>query len=421
MAVDETVILLQSLGDEPVRPPMVDLNLAMRTGRQRRHRRRLAASAGSVLGVVAVIAAAPVAIHGVRGKAPASVIGAGSPSAGTAAIPSPSVPAAPASLNCVESRLPVPKPGQEGLVTGADPSGRFIVGRVYNGGRPAQVAIWDNGKITTSTIPGDDAELVDITSEGVAVGESYVSGTVPTAWIYANGHLTKLPGPAGSSPVAINDQGLIGGTQESTDSFGYPIVWHSATSNPVRLPLPPGSTLGGSVADVDSDGTIVGSVIERPGPELPHDVLSRGVVWRPDGSVDLLPLPTDLVDGVNGFEIHSIRNGVITAAATVSTATGKTLTPVTYDLSTGKFTRLPGANLWIGTGNAEGGIAGDADENPAVYTPATGVVALPTLLKTRTTPFMGGLAKTISDNGRIIGGQDMDENNVITAVMWTCQ
>jgi hypothetical protein len=227
--------------------------------------------------------------------------------------------------------------------------------------------------------------------------------------------------------VAINEQGTIAGAEETPDSLGYPIVWHSATSSAVRLPLPPGSTLGGAVVDVDSDGTIVGGV-RQPSPEgLPGGLLSRGVVWRQDGTVDLLPLPTDLVNGVNGLEIHSIRNGVITAAATVSSKTGKTLTPVTYDLSTGRFTLLPEANIWIGAGNAEGDIAGDMNATPAVYTPATGVVDLPTLRKrSTTTPLsatevaLGGSAKTISDNGLIIGGQDVDENNVITAVMWTC-
>jgi hypothetical protein len=171
---------------------------------------------------------------------------------------------------------------------------------------------------------------------------------------------------------------------------------------------------------VDSDGTIVGGVQQPSGQGVSGGPLSRGVVWRPDGTLELLPLPTDLVSGVNGLEIHSIRNGVITAAATVSSKTGKTLTPVTYDLSTGKYTLLPEANIWIGKGNAKGGIAGDMNMTPAVYTPATGVVALPTLRKNDTAMPEGAEATTISDSGLIIGGQDIDENNVITAVMWTC-
>jgi hypothetical protein len=419
--VDETVILLQRLGDDEVRPPMVDLNLAMRTGRRRRQRRRLATTSGSVLGVVAVIAAAPVAVHAVHGRTPAVVAApSGTGTATGRASASPSTPAGPTSLTCVEARLPVPKPGQEGLVTGADPSGRLMVGRVYNGGHPAQVAIWDNGKLTTLTIPGGDAELVDITSEGVAVGESYVSNTVPTGWVYADGHLSKLAGPDGAVPVAIGEQGTIAGTEETGDGHTYPVVWHSTTSGAVRLPLPPGNTLGGMVRDVDSDGTIAGTVLQPSAAGASGEPLSSGVVWRPDGSLELLPLPTELVAGVNGLEIHSIRNGVITAAATVSNATGKTLTPVTYDLATGKFTLLPGANIWIGAGNAKGGIAGDANMTPAVYTPTTGVVSLPTLQKNNTGTPQARLATTISDDGLVIGGQDVDENEVITAVTWAC-
>jgi len=420
--VDETVRLLQSLGDDQARPPMVDLNLAIRAGRKRQHRRRLATTGGSVLAVVAVIAAAPAAIHAVQQKEPAGVGVAASPKTGTTSAPvaaSPSMPAGPTSLSCVESLLPVPKAGQEGLVTGADPSGRFIVGRVYTGGHPTQAAIWDGGRLTTVTIPGSDAEFSDITSEGVAVGESFVSNDASTAWIYADGHLSKLAGPDGSSAVAIGEQGTIAGTENTKDATTYPIVWHSATSTAVRLPLT-ADTVGGQVEDVDSDGTIVGTLQQRSAQPLPGGPLTRGVVWRPDGSVDLLPLPTDLVDGVNGLEIHSIRNGVITAAATVSDKTSKSFTPVTYDLSTREFTLLPQANLWVGAGNAKGYIAGQTGSTPAVYTPTTGVIDLPTLRRVDGPIALGRLATTISDNGLVIGGQDTDGNNVIRAVTWTC-
>jgi hypothetical protein len=428
---DETVRLLQSLGDDQARPPMVDLNLAMRTGRKRHHRRRMAATGGSVLAVVAVIAAAPAAIHAVQRKSPAGVGVAASPKASAATAPtiaaSPSTPAGPTSLTCVESPLPVPRAGQEGLVTGADPSGRFILGRVYSGGHPTQAAIWDDGKLNTVTIPGSDAEFNDITSEGVAVGASFVSGDTSTAWIYADGHLSKLAGPDGSSAVAIGEQGTIAGTESTKAADRYPIVWRSATSTAVRLPLP-SDMVGGQAEDVDSDGTIVGTLLQGSAGVPPGGPLMRGAVWRPDGTVDLLPLPTDLVDGVNGLEIHSIRHGVITAAATVSDRTGKSFTPVTYNLSTREFTLLPAANIWIGAGNARGGIAGNTGSTPAVYTPTTGVVDLPTLQKADTTAPVagsevrpGGLARTISDSGLIIGGQDMDENDVIRAVTWTCR
>jgi hypothetical protein len=420
---DETVRLLQSMGDDQVRPPMVDLNRAMRTGRKRQQRRRLAATGGSVLAVVAVIAAAPAAIQAVQGKAPAGVGATGSPKAGTATVPtspSPSTPAGPTSLSCVEALLPVPKAGQQGLVTGADPSGRFILGRVYSGGHPTQAAIWHDGTLTTVPIPGSDAELNDITSDGVAVGASFLTNDVSTAWIYANGHLSKLAGPVGSSAVAISEQGTIAGTENTKDADTFPIVWHSATSTAVRLPLP-ADMLGGQAEDVDSDGTIIGTLLPRSGEGLRGGPTMRGAVWRPDGTVELLPLPTDLVNGVNGLEVHSIRNGVITAAATISDDTSKTLIPVTYDLSTREFTRLPAANIWVRAGNARGDIAGEGNSVPAVYTPTTGVVELPTLRPVDPTkPPLGRLATTISDNGLIIGGQDTDENQVIRAVTWTC-
>jgi uncharacterized membrane protein len=410
---DETVSVLRTLGDDEVRPPMVDLDLAIRTGRQRLRRRRTACVTGAVAAVVALVAAAPFTVQLTQGR-PAGEVSAGTPPA-SAPTASASAPAGPTSFSCVEARLATPHAGQQALVTGADPSGRFIVGRVYSGGHPTQVAMWDNGKLHTLTIPGEDATLEDVNSAGVAVGDSYPSGTVSAGWIYANATLSRLPGSEGASPVAINDQGTIVGGQTRDGALGYPIVWHSATSEPVRLPLP-ADALGGGVADIDSDGTIVGTFV----PPSTGTPLARGIVWRPDGTSEVLPLPTDLVDGVNGLEIHAIRHGVITAAATISSRTGKSLIPVTYDLSTGRFTVLPGANIWIQAANAQGAIAGEAGPGPALYTPTTGVVQLPTL-RTSTAPALASMATTISDDGLLLSGQDEDDNGVIHAVTWTCR
>jgi len=172
---------------------------------------------------------------------------------------------------------------------------------------------------------------------------------------------------------------------------------------------------------VDSDGTIVGDVIQPPNATVPPNLpVTQGIVWRADGTSDLIPFPPGLVDGVNGLEVRSIRNGVITAAATITSKTGKQLFPVTYDLSTGRFTLLPGANIFVSRGNANGDIAGQTGSAAAIYTPATGVVPLPMLRKASATHQVGSQATTISDSGRIIGGQDLDDNYVIQAVMWTC-
>ncbi len=411
---EQTVRALLGLRDDEGGPPSVDLSAAIRTGRGRLRRRRTALLSVSAVVAAAVVVAVPATLHLVREPAHPAASPAAPPA--PVASPSPSPAAGPTSLACVEARLPVPHPNQEALVTGADPTGRYLVGRVYDHGRPARVTIWHGGTFTTLTMSGSDAELTDITPGGVAVGVSFTSGTNSTGWIYQDGRLSKLTGPYGAEPRAISGSGVIGGTENTKDGREYPIVWRSPTSAAVRLPLP-GPRWLGQVDDVDSDGTIVGTV--RPG--VTSDA-NRGIVWRPDGSYRLLPLPTTVVAGANGMEVHSIRDGTVVAAGTVSDNSGKSLTPVLYRLSTGEFTALPGANLFINAANARGWIAGRASYGmPAVYAPTTGTVRLPTLVPHGTSsPPSAVAASTISDNGLVIGGQDVDGTDVIHAVSWTC-
>jgi hypothetical protein len=410
---EQTVYALLGLRDDEGGPPSLDLRAAMRVGRGRLRRRRTAQLSASAVVAVAVVAAAPTTLHLVRGSSHPTA----SPAAPSTVAASPSPPpAGPTSLACVEARLPVPRANQEALVSGADPTGHYLVGRVYENGRPTQVIIWHDGQFKTLAMSGADPELVDITPTGVAVGASFPSGLNSTGWIYQDGRLTKLKGPYGAEPRAIADNGMIAGTETTKDAETYPIVWHSPTSTAVRLPLPGPGWLG-DVDDVDSDGTIVGTVR----PSVTSDA-NQAIVWHPDGSYQLLPLPTSVVPGANGMEVHSIRDGAILAAGTVTDKTSKTLTPVLYRLSTGEFTALPGANLFIDAGNARGWISGEGPYGiPTVYTPTTGNVPLPTLVPhDKSSRPAAIVAKTISDDGLIIGGQDVDAKDVIHAVSWTC-
>jgi hypothetical protein len=408
---EQTEHALLGLRDDGGRPPAVDLGAAMRLGRTRLRRRRTAQMSVGAVVAVAVVAAAPTTLHLVREPAHPTASPDAQPMVAAAQSPS-----GPASLACVETRLPVPRANQEALVSGADPTGRYMVGRVYEAGRPTSVIIWHDGQFKTLAMSGSDPELVDITPAGVAVGVSSPSGSDSTGWIYQDGRLTKLKGPYGAEPRAIADNGTIAGTETTQDGQTYPIVWHSPTSTAMRLPLPGPGWLG-QVDDVDSDGTIAGTVR----PSVTSDA-NQGIVWHPDGSYQLLPLPTGVVAGANGMEVHSIRDGVIVAAGTVSDSTSKAMTPVLYRLSTRELSPLPAANLFIGAGNAQGWIAGQGPHGiPAVYTPTTGNVPLPTLVQHGTsTPPAGIDAQTISDNGSIIGGQDLDAKNVIHAVSWAC-
>lgn len=411
---DEQVVhALLGLRDDEAGPYSVDLGAAMRVGRSRRRRRRTARLSVSAVAAVALVAAVPTTLHLVRGSAEPTASSTVALTAGA----SPSLSAGPTSLACVEARLPVPEANQEALVSGADPTGHYMVGRAYKDGHPTQVIVWHDGQFETVAMSGADPELVDITPAGVAVGRSFSSGLDSNGWIYQDGRLTKLKGPYGAAPRAIADNGTIAGTETTKDALAYPIVWHSPSSTAVRLPLPGPGWLG-QVDDVDSDGTIVGTVR----PSVTSDA-NQGIVWRPDGSYKLLPIPSGVVAGANGMEAHSIRGGSIVAAGTVTDKSSKTMTPVLYHLSTGEFTPLPKANLSIGAGNAQGWIVGAGFYGiPTVYTPTTGNVPLPTLVPHSTSSrLVGTVASTISDSGLTIGGQDLDAKDVIHAVTWTCR
>lgn len=411
---EQAVQALLRLRDDECGPPSVDLGAAMRVGRGRLRRRRAAQFSASAVVAVAVVAAAPATLHAVRQSARPAVSVPSSVKASPSPSPSPSP--GPTSLTCVETRLPVPQANQMALVSGADPTGHYMVGRVYKNSNPTQVIIWHDGQFKTLTMSGTDIGLVDITPDGVAVGSSFSYGLGSTGWIYQDGRLTKLKGPYGADPRAIADNGTIAGTESTPDAQTYPIVWHSPTSTAVRLPLP-GPDWRGEVNDVDSDGTILGTVNPRTKP-----MATQGIVWHPDGSYQLLPIPNRIVAGATAMQVQSIRNGSIVGAGTVAGKSSKPPTPVLYRLSTGEFTPLPKANLFLGPGNDQGWIAGQSldEKTPTLYTPTTGNVPLPTLLPTSKSARWGAISTTISDSGLIIGGEDVDAKNVIHAVRWTC-
>src|SRR3954466_10344111 len=157
METDEeyaTVVLRRLDGPLP-RTSTVDVGQAMTEGRRRRRMRRLTGllSAGTATAVVLV--AVPVAAGALRpGGPPAVVTMDGSALlAGTASVVAQPPPAPTA---CTIAKLPVPK-GEMSLVTGGDPTGRYLVGRSYptgTGTRP--ILIWHDGVVRQVDIPGDD-------------------------------------------------------------------------------------------------------------------------------------------------------------------------------------------------------------------------------------------------------------------------
>ena len=377
---------------------------AVLTGRRRRRHRRWRQTGLATLGVAGVvvaIAVAPLALH--------SPVPAPDPLASATHRPTPSPPVSspPTQVSCTEQLLATLTPGQKSLVTGADPTGRYLVGRLYGtNGWPSKLAIWDNGALRAVTMPGDDPAFYGVNSSGVAVGTSYLAGTDnEVSWIYSAGRVTRLTGSAGDKAQAINNRGVIVGGW-SNGTLARPLLWSSPTATPQALSLPDG-WIGGA-SDVDEDGTVVGSG-SRPG------TAPTALVWAPDGTRTAIPLPN--IAGVTGMGALSIRDGVVLTVASgpisQGSATGTWSHHLLYTLATGTFSD-PFDKYGALASNSHGwGVS----SGPSLWIPGTGQITLPEL------PGGGGTdtALTISDDGHVIGGQDTDTADVIHAVTWHCR
>jgi uncharacterized membrane protein len=308
------------------------------------------------------------------------------------------------------------------LVAGADPAGRYIVGRSYPKGGGYQAVLWHDGAGRNVLLPGDKEELLtDVNSTGTAVGWSY-SGTSdadtgPVPYVYRNGNVSKLPGVRHGSAYAINEAGAIIGTDEDHHAA---VVWPSATAKPILLPVPAG-TKEATARDIDEDGTTVGNLDNT----LPY-------VWFPDGTHRQLPLPD--VDGKPAAtaQVFSVRNGWATGVATNGTgrsgakdpasgkASGSGAVPVRWNLRTGQVSvsgvlRGPASAV-----NAQGWQIGTDQQGHAVLDAGTTPVLLPDLA-THEPNGLSTIASTLSDDGRTIAGQSDDATGTIQAIVWHCR
>src|SRR5438270_1289062 len=167
METDEeyATVVLQRLDGPLPRTSTVDISQAMTVGRRRRRIRRLTGllSAGTATAVVLV--AVPVTAGALRPGGPATVVtmdGSGLPT-GTASMAAQPPPAPTA---CTIAKLPVPQ-GEMSVVTGGDPTGRYLVGRAYpdHAGNP-QLLMWHDGSVRQLYTAGDDQVLNAVNSTG---------------------------------------------------------------------------------------------------------------------------------------------------------------------------------------------------------------------------------------------------------------
>jgi hypothetical protein len=313
-------------------------------------------------------------------------------------------------------RLPVPGKEPRSLVTGGDRTGRYLLGRAY--GSVAYVddhpiLIWDDGRPTAIDMPGADEALVDANSTGVAVGNSFRNDDTEVPYVYRDGALTPLRGVSGSVEArAIGEQGVIVGARSSKAGMAqHPVVWRDAGAPMADLPVPAGWE--GRADDVDADGTIVGTLTFGPSMDF------RGYVWRPDGTVRQLPLPQ--IDGVPAlsFSPISVAGGVVFGRATKDLGGGSfQVLPVLLDLRTDRFTVLA-RDMGFRTGNSEGWVAGATRDGLAVASPG-GQAVLPPLSDAAGQDRLMNEVTTISEDGRVLGGQLVDATGQFQAVRWAC-
>ncbi|MBO0870988.1 MAG: hypothetical protein J2P15_20750, partial [Micromonosporaceae bacterium] len=209
----EMVDLLRTLDGDPYGPSRVDIRRAIAEGRRRRRIRRGVGYAGTAAVAALVVAGGSVGtalITHARPQAGAATAKASVSRKAAYTIPGtkgwrPAAATAPAS--CTLSRLPAPGNAPMALVAGADPTGRYIVGRSYPKRGQYQAVIWHDGAGQNVMLPGDLEELLeDVNSSGTAVGWSYAeSGPIP--YVYSDGKVSQLPGVQHGEALAINGAG----------------------------------------------------------------------------------------------------------------------------------------------------------------------------------------------------------------------
>lgn len=417
--------LLRHLDDDPGAPSTVSIERAIAAGRRRQRRRRATGYAGAAVLTAAAVAGG-VALAGGPARHPEVTAATPKPSPSrTTAAPKPAyqipgttgfaAPAAKPPTSCAIERLPVPGNVSMALISGADPTGQYLVGRSYpHGGY--QAVIWHNGQGRNVMLPGDLEEgLSDVNSAGEAVGFSYLDDgngeAVSLPYAYRNGKVIKLKGVEQGHANAINDAGAIVGDDDGRRAA---VVWPSATAAPVRLPAPRG-TAEATASDIDEDGTTVGNLDLK----VPY-------VWFPDGTHHALPLPSRNGAKAVSARVFSIRNGIAVGVADRTDQSraggGKAddMWVVRWNVRTGESAIVTDVAPPPNGSNAQGWLVGTDPEGRAVLSTGGRTVVLPELVQ-RKPDGLSTIPNQVSDDGKLIAGQSDDAGGTIHAVVWHCQ
>jgi uncharacterized membrane protein len=394
--------LLRPLDTEPRSPSTVDVRQAISTARRKQVFR------GAGYAGAATLTAAAAVVGGVLINSP----GTSSPTQPAATKAATTTAAAKAPTSCTVEQLPAPGGAPKALISGADPTGKYFVGRSYPTGGGYQGVIWHDGVGTEVPLPGSSEEqLADVNASGTAVGWSYLTENTPTPFVYHDGKVTQLPSVQNGQALAINNRGQIVGV-----AADEPVLWKSATAEPTPLPLPAGAQ-SGQASDIDEDGTVIGTVDNK----VPY-------VWLPNGTHHALKLPD--LDGkpAEGRAMH-IRDGWVTGnaneagggkAAGRKTKTEGTSKVVRWNLRSGQMNIVDAIDKMADAINAQGWQTGIAKQGGATLYAGNTEVALPGLAPNPQDHY-ADIANALSDDGQTVAGQSDDANGVFQAVVWHCK
>jgi uncharacterized membrane protein len=414
---------LRLLDEELDWPSLVDIDRALADGR-RRERRHTAMRVG----------AATVAVGLVAGGLAGTVVKpqAAPPSGGVSVEPSGIAAVAeqapPAPTSCAAHPLPVPPGYHSTIVMGGDPTGRYLVGSSIDAGGRYHPLLWTDGAPRMLDPAGTGFEV-----DGIAVN---ASGAV--AWsagqavfAYRDGKVSPVDAAKGYTVMHIDPVGDI----YVTDGAGLKTKPGAA---PQRLLSVPAAGSGSArelqrvdtrqavVLTVDDDGTAAGLTAVGSGPLSYGN--SHATVWR-DGTMTVLAppyagnaaRPTASADGWIGGLSWPVPSQAPSVAPNPAPTPIQDQTPdvsgiaVRWNLRTGTTEQLPGIHDVKGI-NRYGWVVGVTRDGRPVAVLGDRVVTLP--LPPGAEP-KGSIATTVSDDGRVIGGE-APMRDTVTAVRWTC-
>jgi hypothetical protein len=294
--------------------------------------------------------------------------------------------------------LPVPAGTQYSLVTGADRTGRFVVG--FAGDFITERAlVWRDGVLTELSVPLSYPRPGGVNSRGTVVGAGTGDGGRSVLWQVTNGQYTELPlvpGTVGVSGARINERGDVLLGYQGSDYNPQVAVLPVGGRVPLPLPVPEG--YHAYPTGISADGTVTAQAFSGT-----MDGLARSFVWRPDRTRWEL---TGTKAGV--AVVVEASAGHWAAGAQYDPATG-TRPSLRWDLLTGTVQLLPAELTSVRAITDGGDVGGRTDFEPAVVRDG----------QLLTLPMPAG---SIFGDVTALGGDTIAGNiNDNQAASWTCE